>query len=147
MFESDYSFSLIGFGQIVPQVGPMYNKVFCLALILQNGCWNLAKLFLMSILQCRANFKDFIQIKWAVVIGKLENYCTYALVKYNSSIPPRLWNTGLVSSGTSLPSWEERASLALVGHPSSDGVVIKMSYVVDVLHRPALHPIFSYWVC
>ena len=35
------------------------------------------------------------------------------------------------------------ASLPLVGHPSSDGVTIKMSYGVDVLHRPALHPIFS----
>ena len=38
------------------------------------------------------------------------------------------------------------ASLALVGHPSSDGVTIKMPYGVDVLHRPASHPIFSYWV-
>ena len=37
-------------------------------------------------------------------------------------------------------------SLALVGHPTSDGVIIKMPYGVDVLHRPALHPIFSYWV-
>ena len=32
-------------------------------------------------------------------------------------------------------------SLALVGHPSSDGVTIKMPYGVDVLHQPALHPI------
>ena len=40
----------------------------------------------------------------------------------------------------------EGASLALVGHPSSDGVMIKMPYGVDVLHRPALHPIFSYWI-
>ena len=33
------------------------------------------------------------------------------------------------------------------GHPSSDGVTIKMPYGVDVLlHRPASHPIFSYWV-
>ena len=38
----------------------------------------------------------------------------------------------------------EGASLALVGHPSSDGVTIKLP--VDVLHRPALHPIFSYWI-
>ena len=43
-------------------------------------------------------------------------------------------------------SWREGASLALVGHPSSDGVTIKMPYGVDVLHRPASHPIFSYWV-
>ena len=30
--------------------------------------------------------------------------------------------------------------------PSSDGVTIRMPYGVDVLHRPALHPVFSYWV-
>ena len=35
---------------------------------------------------------------------------------------------GLVSSGDILISWEEGASLALVGHPSSDGVTIKMPY-------------------
>ena len=58
---------------------------------------------------------------------------------------PRLWNTGLVSSGVSLNSWGG-ASLALVGHPSSDGITIKMPYGVDVLHGPASHPIFSYWV-
>ena len=38
----------------------------------------------------------------------------------------------------------EDASLALVGHPSSDGIMKKMPYGVDVLHQPALHPIFSY---
>ena len=40
----------------------------------------------------------------------------------------RLLNTGLVSSGASLPSWGEGASLALVGNPFSDGVTIKMPY-------------------
>ena len=50
------------------------------------------------------------------------------------------------SNGASLTSWGEGVSLALVGHPSSDGITIKMPYGVDVLHRPALHPIFSYWV-
>ena len=55
-----------------------------------------------------------------------------------------LLGTGLVSSRVSLTSWGEGASLALVGHPSSDSVTIKMPYGVDVLHRPALHPIFSY---
>ena len=43
-------------------------------------------------------------------------------------------------------SWGEGVSVALVGHPSSDDVTIKMPYGVDVLHRPASHPIFSYWV-
>ena len=42
--------------------------------------------------------------------------------------------------------WGEGASLALVGHPSSDGVTIKMPSGLDVLHRPASHPIFFYWV-
>ena len=60
--------------------------------------------------------------------------------------PLRLWNTGLMPSGASLTSWEQGASLTLVGHLSSDGVTIKMPYVVDALHRPASHPIFSYWV-
>ena len=46
----------------------------------------------------------------------------------------------------SLTSWGKDPSLALVGHPSSDGVTIKMPYGVDVLHRLASHPIFSYWV-
>ena len=60
--------------------------------------------------------------------------------------PPRLWNSGLVSSGDILTSWGEGASLALVGHPSSDGITIKMPYGVHVLHRPASHHIFSCWV-
>ena len=59
---------------------------------------------------------------------------------------PRLCNTGLVSSIASLTSWGEGTSLALVGHPASDGVTIKMIYGVDILHRPASHPIFSNWV-
>ena len=61
--------------------------------------------------------------------------------------PPRHRNTGLVSSGVSLTLWGEGASLALAGHPSSEGITIKISYRVDVLlRRPASHPIFSYWV-
>ena len=42
---------------------------------------------------------------------------------------------------------QEDAFLAVVGHPSSDGVTIKIPYRVDdLLHRPASHPTFSYWV-
>ena len=48
-----------------------------------------------------------------------------------------------MSSGANLTPWGEGVSLALVGHPSSDGVTINMPYGVDVLHRPALYPIFS----
>ena len=40
----------------------------------------------------------------------------------------------------------EGASLTLVGDPSSDTVTIKMPYWVDVLYRPASHPIVSYWI-
>ena len=58
----------------------------------------------------------------------------------------RLRNTGLVSVGASLTSWGEGASLALVVHPSNDGVTIKMPFGLHVFHRPASHPIFSYWV-
>ena len=48
-----------------------------------------------------------------------------------------------MSSGVSLTSLGEGASLALVGHPSSDGIRIKIPYGVDVLLRqPALHPSF-----
>ena len=46
----------------------------------------------------------------------------------------------------SLISRGEGTSLASVGDASSDGITIKMSYGVNVLHRPAAHPIFSYWV-
>ena len=44
-----------------------------------------------------------------------------------------------------LTSWGG-TSLALVGQHSSDGVTAKMPYGVDVLHPPALHSIFCYWV-
>ena len=47
---------------------------------------------------------------------------------------------------SNLASRTLQASLALVDHPSSDGVMIKMPYGLDVLHRPASQPIFSYWV-
>ena len=64
-----------------------------------------------------------------------------------SALSSRHRNTGLVSSGVSLTSWVEGVSLALVGHPSSDGITIKIPYGVDVLlNRPAWYPIFSYWV-
>ena len=61
--------------------------------------------------------------------------------KQSAKISPRHWNTGLVSSGVSFTSWWEGASLALLGHPSSDGITIKIPYGIDVLlHLPALHP-------
>ena len=60
---------------------------------------------------------------------------------------PRHQITGSVSSRASLTSWGEGVSLALVDNPSSDGVTIKIPYGVNVLlHQPASHPVFSYWV-
>ena len=47
-----------------------------------------------------------------------------------------------MSSGASLTTLGDGASLALVGHPSRDGITIKVPYGIDVLHQPALHPIF-----
>ena len=38
-----------------------------------------------------------------------------------------------MSSEVSLTSWGEGASLALVGHLSSDGITIKIPYGIDVL--------------
>ena len=56
-------------------------------------------------------------------------------------------NKNLVSSEVSFTPWGEGASLALVGHHSIDGITIKILYGVDfLLHPPASHPIFSYWV-
>ena len=49
-------------------------------------------------------------------------------------------------SGASLTSWGGSASLALGGHPSSDGVMIKMPHGVNVLHQPASHPSFPVWL-
>ena len=50
-------------------------------------------------------------------------------------------NIWLVSSGVSLASWGEGASLALVGHPTSDGITIKIPYgvyvYVDQLRTPS----------
>ena len=55
--------------------------------------------------------------------------------------------TKLVTSRASLTSWGEGASLALVGHLSSDGIMIKLPYGVNAsLHQAASHPIFSDWI-
>ena len=47
-----------------------------------------------------------------------------------------------MSSRASHTSWGEGASLALVGHASSDGVTIKMPYGVDVFINQLLTPSF-----
>ena len=48
-------------------------------------------------------------------------------------------NTGLVSSGASLTSWGKGV---FVGHPSSDGVTIKIAYRIDVLIDQLRTPYF-----
>ena len=76
----------------------------------------------------------------------LSNFVTLLNTFYTCLIhlfSQRHWSPGLVCIGASLTSWGEGASLALVGHPSSDGVTMKVPYVVDVLlHRSASHPSF-----
>ena len=53
---------------------------------------------------------------------------------------------GLVSSRVSLTYWRG-VSLALVDHPSSDGMTIKTPSRADVLlDRPASHRVFSYCI-
>ena len=54
----------------------------------------------------------------------------------------RIWNNVMVLSRIGLAS-----SPALVDQPSGDDILIKIPYGVDVLlHRPALHLIFSYCI-
>ena len=54
-----------------------------------------------------------------------------------------LCNHFLVSREIIITSRREGASLPLAGHPSSDGIKIKIPYVVDFLfHRLILHPTF-----
>ena len=70
------------------------------------------------------------------------------LVKTESGFIVRSVETGLERRTlvVTVISLDAYPFLALVGHPSSDRVTIKMPYGVDALHRPASHPIFSYWV-
>ena len=66
------------------------------------------------------------------------------IVTKKIQFPPRHWNIGLMFSRFSLTSWGEGISLE---GASSDGITIKIPYGVDVLlHWPASHHIFSYWV-
>ena len=69
----------------------------------------------------------------------------FSLLSICFKFPQDIEILGWRPAGPVLPHGE-KVPLALVGHPSSDGVTIKMSYGVDVLHRPASHPIFSYWL-
>ena len=82
-----------------------------------------------------------------------ENIFTYIKTYYGETILAKIRKlektmifpeTLKYCSGFSLTSWEEGASLALVGHHSNDDILIKILFGFDVLlHRPASHPIFS----
>ena len=72
--------------------------------------------------------------KLQITFWLLGKYTQNFLEEKSQTHTPKTLNTGLVSSGVSLTSWGEGTSLALVGHPSSDGVTIKMPYGVDVLY-------------
>ena len=93
----------------------------------------------------RQNFDFFFLFNcwiWLVFCFRLKTFARFQIFARFL----RHWNTGLVSSSASLTSWGDGASLALADHPSSDCATIKIPYEVDVLHRPALHSIFLYWV-
>ena len=47
-------------------------------------------------------------------------------------------NTALVSNGISLTLWGKGASLALIGHLSSDAVTIKITYEVMFCYGPCI---------
>ena len=81
----------------------------------------------MLMLVCRKIFSAF----YPTLHESFSNSYGFALLQ------EFIFYTGLVSSGASLTSWGEGASLALVGNPSSDGMTIKMPYGVDVFHRLA----------
>ena len=72
---------------------------------------------------------------------------TFHLTQFLSKIwSPNIKILGLRQAGESFLTGEG-ASLPLVARPSSDGVILKIPYEIDVsLHRPTLHPTFSYWV-
>ena len=102
-----------------------------------------------------SRYESNINLIWVNVNGKTHRHIRDSKnlrlsenwkINFESCIFPKHWNTGLVSSGASVTSRGEGASLALVGDLSSVAVTIKMPYAVDVLHQPASHPNFSYWV-
>ena len=116
----------------------------------------------LSVLQCVCvNFlsgnpsSHYITINWDKVFKRglskffkdcLPQNLLSPLLNTLSQLSLRLINTGLVSSRVSLISWGS-VYLTVFGHPSSDGVSIKIPDRLDVLlHRLSLHPIFSYWV-
>ena len=90
-------------------------------------------------------FQSYLLISHAGRFSVLSPHYLLIFQSYLLIPPSRFWNTGLVSSGASLTSWGEGASLALVGHPSSDGVSKKMPYGVDVFIDQLCTP-SSYWV-
>ena len=103
-----------------------------------NFEWNIEYLLFLSYANLSTDISPFL-------IEHIHLFESYVPIAITNHLPPRHWNTGLVSTGVTLTSWGG-TSFALIGHPS-DGITIKIPYGVNVLlHWPASHPIFSYWV-
>ena len=65
----------------------------------------------------------------------LNQFIWFAYEYYTSiDTPLRLRNIGFVASSVSLTWWKEVAYPNLVGHPSRDGVLIKIHYGADVYY-------------
>ena len=79
------------------------------------------------------------------ILSLLSKFLTSLQVTLILYYPQDFQILGWYPAGPVFTSWGEGASLALVGHPSSNNVTIKLPSAVDVfLHRPASH--FSFWV-
>ena len=67
-------------GWLFHKEGPISDKVFCPVIVLRKGCFSFAKTISCVYSKVWSEFKDFIQIKRTVFVGKLGSYCIYALV-------------------------------------------------------------------
>ena len=84
---------LMGLGRLFHKEGPMHDEIFCPVLVLWKGCLSLAKLFLVSLLQCLVNSKhskisEFHSNKQDSCYWKTWKYFIYALaISFFSSQP------------------------------------------------------------
>ena len=83
-------------------------------------------------------------VQWRALLASISvniyifsRFCKFLISKCEKFLFPKTLKYWV---GVQRRQWREGASLALVGHPSSNGVTIKMPLGVDVLHWPASHP-------
>ena len=96
-----------------------------------NGAKNIVNVENCQYLKGNYKFLSVIWVEWkqsvcSITLLYSSTLCSlflpfFVLEIFRFKYDPRYGNTGLVSSGASLTSWGESASLALVGHPSNDG--------------------------